>query len=319
MSPSTLVPAPESLDSLATLHLDWLRATGAAPSTLRQRRSALAAFVRWATAEGATDATHFTLALLERYQIALSAAAPGNGPPPASCGLALGALRRFGQWLLRTQRLATNPAAALVLPRRPRRLPRLVLGASEMERVLALPDIGTPLGLRDRAILETLYSTGVRRRELLTLRVADLDLAQGLVTVRLGKGGRDRVVPIGARAAYWVGRYQNAVRPAFAARHGSAVLFLSQRGRALRENRLSEMVQRYIGRATDGKRGSCHVFRHSMATLLLDGGADLRVVQEILGHAHLTSTALYTHVAIGRIKAVHAAVHPAERAWRGAA
>jgi integrase/recombinase XerD len=183
--------------------------------------------------------------------------------------------------------------------------------------VLAQPDLARPLGVRDRALLETLYSTGIRRGELRRLALADLDPAQGHLFVRQGKGGRDRVVPIGRRALGWIARYRAEVRPPHAARTGSATLFLTQRGRMFRDNRLSELVRRYVLAAGLGKAGSCHVFRHAVATLLLENGADLRVVQEILGHAHLATTALYTHVAIGRLKVVHTASHPAERRREG--
>jgi integrase/recombinase XerD len=255
--------------------------------------------------------------VLERYQVVL-AGAPGDAAPSwAGQVHALGALRGFGAWLVRTRRRRWNPAAELVLPRRPRRLPRAVLSAGEVERILGRLDTSSPLGLRDRAILETFYSTGLRRRELLSLRVDDVDIAEGEVRVHRGKGGRDRVVPIGRRALAWIQRYLQEVRPQHAARTGARELFLTKRGRRFRENRLSELVRRHLLAAQLGKSGSCHVFRHTMATLLLEGGADLRVVQEILGHAHLSTTALYTHVAIGRLKAAHRAAHPAERDFAG--
>jgi len=179
--------------------------------------------------------------------------------------------------------------------------------------VLACPDVRRRLGLRDRAILETFYSTGIRRLELIRLRLSDLESERGVVLIREGKGRRDRVVPIGARALKWIGKYLEVARPRWATPTDSGCLFLTQRGNRIRENRLSEMIRGYIRAAGLGKEGSCHVFRHTMATLLLENGADIRVVQEILGHASLATTALYTHVAISRIKQVHSATHPAER------
>lgn len=228
-------------------------------------------------------------------------------------GLALTALKGLGRWMRRIGCLSADPAEELVLPRRPQRLPRVVLTAGEVERVLSGPDPARTLGLRDRALLEMFYSTGMRRRELIELRVSDLEGERGVALIREGKGRRDRVVPVGARALRWIGRYLSDSRPLLLKREDPGHLFLTQRGNRLRENRLSELVRRYLRAAGIGKEGSCHVFRHTMATLLLENGADIRVVQEILGHASLATTALYTHVAIGRIKQVHAATHPAER------
>lgn len=258
-----------------------------------------------------------TLAGLERYQLALARVRRRDGRPLAvgTQALVLTALKRFGRWLVRGGHLPVDPAEGLALPRRPQRLPRVVLTASESERVLAGPDTRRRLGLRDRAILETFYSTGIRRLELIRLRQADLEVERGVVLIREGKGRRDRVVPIGARALGWIHRYLAEARPALAPVPDSGILFLTSRGNRIRENRLSELIRGYIRAAALGKEGSCHVFRHTMATLLLENGADIRVVQEILGHASLATTALYTHVAIGRIKQVHSATHPAERGY----
>lgn len=260
-----------------------------------------------------------TLATFEGYQLALTRARRVDGEPLAvgTQALTLTGLKRFGKWLVRTGRVSADPAEGLVLPRRAQRLPRVVLTAEEAERVLAGPDVRLKTGLRDRAILETFYSTGIRRLELIRLKVSDLEAERGVVLIREGKGRRDRVVPIGNRALAWIGRYLEHIRPSWTTPSDSGCLFLTSRGNRIRENRLSEMIRGYIRAAGLGKEGSCHVFRHTMATLLLENGADIRIVQEILGHASLATTALYTHVAIGRIKQVHSATHPAERVqWR---
>jgi len=170
-------------------------------------------------------------------------------------------------------------------------------------------------GLRDRAILETLYSTGLRRAELARLAVHDVDFAGGALTVRKGKGGKDRVVPIGERALAWIEKYLADARPALARAGDEAdTLFLSERGgKPLTVAYLSSMATRYVTRAGFGKSGSCHLFRHTCATLMLEGGADIRHVQEQLGHACLQTTQIYTHVSISRLKEVHAATHPAAK------
>jgi integrase/recombinase XerD len=145
------------------------------------------------------------------------------------------------------------------------------------------------------------------------LQLPDLDVGRGVLFIREGKGRRDRIVPIGDRAVRWIDRYLRTVRPLLVVPPDPGVLFLTRRGQALRENRLTEVVHRYVQAAGLGKTGSCHLFRHTMATLLLENGADVREVQEMLGHSQLSTTALYTHVAIGRLKQVHSAAHPAER------
>jgi integrase/recombinase XerD len=214
-------------------------------------------------------------------------------------------------WATRTKHLVVNPAADMALPRLPKRLPRAVLSVSEAERVLAQPDLTTALGLRDRAILEVLYSTGLRRMELVGLDLPDIDAERAVVLVREGKGKKDRLVPIGARAIAWVHRYLDSVRPRLVRARDPAALFLSARGTRIRPTRLTERLHRYVVAAGVGKPGSVHIFRHTMATLMHDAGADIRDLQEILGHAQLSTTEIYTHVSIERLKAVHAQTHPA--------
>jgi integrase/recombinase XerD len=316
MSDSTTpVPDPDLLFTLVGDYVSWLDGAGFAPATVRSRQKLLGHFAKWAEAHGITRPAHLTLASLDAYQLVMAQALRGDGRPLAlgTRALVATALKRFGKWLVRNGRLDANPAEELAVPRRSRRLPREVLTAEEMERVLAIPNVERLHGLRDRAVLETLYSTGLRRLELIRLARSDVDPARGMIHVREGKGRRDRVVPIGGRALGWINRYLESARPRLVRREDPGNLFLTHRGRQFRANRLSEMVRGYIRAADLGKSGSCHLFRHTMATLLLENGAGIRVVQEILGHAHLASTALYTHVAIVRIKQVHSATHPAER------
>ena len=305
----------ETLPVLIQEHCGWLAATNYAASTVRSRRSALRHFARWADARGVTTPRQLTLAVLERYQQALLQVRQSDGRP-LSWGAQseyLVALKGFGKWCARTHRTRGNPAADLVLPRRPQRLPRTVLAIGEVEQVLAQPDCQDPPGLRDRALLELLYSTGLRRLECIHLTLPDVDPGRGVVLVREGKGQKDRVVPIGQRALDWLDTYRREARPLLVVPPDPGILFLTRRGRALRPNRMTELVHRYVQAAGLGKEGSCHLFRHTMATLLLEGGADIRHIQAMLGHAHLASTALYTRVAIAQLKAVHTRTHPAER------
>lgn len=221
-------------------------------------------------------------------------------------------VRAFFKWLARQNHLLYNPASELELPRLEHRLPKHVLTTTEVEQVMAQADITEPVGLRDRAILETFYSTGMRRSELMGLAVFDLDRERGTVMIRLGKGKKDRMIPIGDRALQWIDRYQTKVRPELVIGRGNATLFLTQAGEAFTPDRLTQLVREYVEAANTGKHGSCHLLRHTMATLMLENGADIRYIQAMLGHAELSTTQIYTQVSIRKLKEIHSATHPAK-------
>ena len=163
---------------------------------------------------------------------------------------------------------------------------------------------------------KTGYSTGLRRMELIRLRLYDLDLARGVLAAREGKGQKDRVVPIGERAIAWLEKYLDEARPEFAVEPDEGTVFLTRRGRPFHPNHLSRLARDHIVAAGIAKRGACHLLRHTMATAMLEHGADIRVIQAILGHARLTTTQLYTRVSIRLLKAVHTATHPAAKLAR---
>jgi integrase/recombinase XerD len=219
-------------------------------------------------------------------------------------------VRTFFRYLARENVIDANPASDLELPRVERRLPRAVLTEREVEKVMALPDLTDPLGVRDRAMMEVLYSMGLRRSELTALSLFDVDAERGTVTVRLGKGRKDRVVPIGERALSWLARYLDEVRPLLVVPPDDSFLFVDERGQPIEPNHLAHRMKRYVSAAKLGKTGACHIFRHTMATLMLEGGADVRLIQEILGHAELSTTQIYTRISIRHLKAVHDASHP---------
>jgi integrase/recombinase XerD len=305
----------EPLAGMIAEHVANLEATRYAPSTVRGRRRDLTHFAAWCGARGLTHPGALTLPILERYRHTLYHTPKADGHP-LGCGAQtqkLLAVKQFLRWATRMRLVPVDVGAALELPRRPQHLPRAVLSEREVERVLAGPDLTDPMGLRDRAILETLYSTGMRRQELLQLLRRDLDAERGVVFIHEGKGKKDRVVPIGERALDWIERYLDEVRSRCAIEPDPGHVFLTRRGRPLRSNRLTELVHRYVAQAGLGKTGSCHLFRHTMATLMLEGGADVRYLQAMLGHAQLTTTELYTRVSITQLKAVHQRTHPAHR------
>jgi len=252
---------------------------------------------------------------VERYQhwIQRTPSAYGRQAGYARMTQRLSAVRLFFGWLARNHHILFSPAAEIELPKKPRRrLPKQVLTAEQVDAVLELANAETPLGIRDRAILETLYSTGIRRKELTRLAVHDVDAHRSVLTVRDGKGSKDRVVPIGARALVWLNKYVREVRPVLCREPESRVMFFTVWGKPMKTHYLGALVRDYLDRACLGHVGvCCHVFRHSMATLMLENGADVRYLQEILGHANLQTTEQYTHVAINKLKQVHMATHPA--------
>jgi integrase/recombinase XerD len=187
-----------------------------------------------------------------------------------------------------------------------------VLTATEAEQILAQPKIHGPLGLRDRAILETFYSTGMRRTELANIKLWDLDAERGTVMIRQGKGRKDRVIPLGDRAALWVHKYVLDARPRLATEPDDGTVFLSNAGEPLALDYLTELVRSYVEASGIQKRGACHLWRHTMATLMLEGGADIRFIQAMLGHSKLETTQMYTHVAIRQLQEIHRATHPAK-------
>ncbi len=308
-----------SPEAMVRDYLDALLSTGYAQSTIAGRRLHLRSFIRWSGERKVHAWIELTERGLEDFRAWIVAKRRTDGSRLAWTTIfhRLAAVRLVCAWAVRTHRADHNPAADWILPRLPRLLPRAVLSTGEMERVLARPDVGTPLGLRDRAIMEVMYSTGIRRGEAVALDCADVQGDRRLLFVREGKGCKDRVVPIGDRALGWVHRYVRQVRDVTHGRVANPALFLSLRGTRIRPSKLTERFHAYIVASGVGKPGSCHIFRHTMATLMHDRGADIRDLQEILGHAELATTQIYTHVSVERLRAVHARTHPAELALRG--
>jgi integrase/recombinase XerD len=291
---------------------EWMAIRGYSRHTVKAKRAGLAMLARWLTERGVTRPAEVTKQTLEGYQRALYYRRKDDGKPLTFSTQAqrLGAVRSFFDWLVRSNRVLHDPTAGLELPREEQRLPRAVLSASEAERVLAVPDISTPTGLRDRAILELLYATGIRRAELAGLAVFDLDVERRALAVREGKGRKDRMIPTGERAVAWCERYLTDARPKLAPEPDNGILFLTAKGLPIHIENLSRLISAYVKRSGVGKPGSCHLFRHTMATLMLEGGADIRFVQQMLGHSSIKSTQIYTRVSLRALEAVHSATHP---------
>lgn len=309
---------PESIAAHTVDYLEWIRTRNFSERTVAARIQMLRAFGAWCADRGVTRSCEVTRPMLERYQRWLFHYRKSDGKPLTfhTQQIRLVSIRAFFKHLARQNRILGNPASDLDLPRRERRLPRESLTPQEAERVLAQPDVTRPLGLRDRAILETFYSTGLRRMELAALSVYDLDAERGTLTIRQGKGKKDRVVPIGERAILWIEKYREECRGQLVSGPDPGTLFLNELGESIGLDWLSITVRRYVEKAHVGKTGSCHLFRHTLATVMLEGGADVRYIQEMLGHERLDTTQVYTQVSIRTLKAIHDATHPAARLRR---
>jgi integrase/recombinase XerD len=299
-------------------YLESLTVRNYSPETIDGRRDALKMFNVWAHERTLTRAREITRPILESYQRWLWRYERANGK---RLGIStqrgkLGALKDWFSWLVRQNVLLSNPASELELPRMEKRLPAEALSLREVETILAVPNLADPLGIRDRAILEMLYSCGLRRAELARLEMADLNRDRRTLRIRQGKGKKDRVIPIGQRALAWAERYIAEVRPRLCLDTRQHALFLTGYGGPFNPDVLSRMAADFIRKAGIGRPGSCHLFRHTCATHLLEGGADIRFIQQLLGHEKLETTAIYTEVSIKQLQEVHARCHPAEQPLR---
>jgi integrase/recombinase XerD len=293
-------------------HFEWMLTHGYSEDTVRARRVAIKRFIAWCADRGLDDPKGITQPILERYQQHLFHYRKADGQPMTlgtqhGC---LAPLKTFFKWLTREHHILYNPASELVLPKQPKRLPRVILSVQECEAILNEAEPATVYGLRDRALLELLYSTGLRRMELPHLAVYDVDLTRRLVFVREGKGRKDRVVPLGARACAWLDKYLTDARPQLVA-GDTRTLFLTDYGEPVTPEYVADKVKRYMQFAGIDKPGATHLFRHACATHMLENGADIRYIQALLGHADLATTQIYTHVSIDKLQQIHAATHPA--------
>lgn len=301
-----------TLPELAQAFIEWLKIKQYTERSVESRQLNLSYFVSWCGERGLVFPGDITKPIIEHYQRALFYYRKRNGRPLAARTQyeRLVTIQLFFRWLSRQNLVLSNPAADIDLPRLPDSLPKDVLTAREAEKVLNQADLSDPIGIRDRAILETLYSTGMRRMELTGLTVHAVDLDGETVMIRRGKGRKDRLIPIGERAVRWIERYLFDVRPLLVTGADNSILFLTNRGDEFTPDSLSRLVTGYVKMAELSKKGSCHLFRHSMATLMLENGADIRIIQQVLGHAKLETTTMYTHLSINHLKEVHRRTHP---------
>jgi integrase/recombinase XerD len=305
---------PQGMNALLNLYMEALAVLNYSPVTIRHRRQYLDYFIAWCDQRGLNQPGEITKPTLERYQRFLYHYRQISGDPLTfrSQYNYLVGVRQWFKWLAQKNHILYNPASELELPKLEYRLPKFILTAGEADQIINQPDVSDPLGIRDRAILEALFSTAMRRKEIISVGVFDVDTERGTVMVRQGKNKKDRVVPIGDRALAWVKRYLHEVRPGLLiGDKGGDTLFLTNHGAPFGPNSMSQLVRGYVDKAQLGKRGACHLFRHSAATAMLENGADIRYIQAMLGHAKLETTTIYTQVSIKKLKEIHSATHPA--------
>jgi integrase/recombinase XerD len=280
----------------------WLE-DGLSKNTLDSYRADLTAFANWCASKQSIDMLAVTNADIQQYlavRFPLSKA--------RSISRLVASLRRFYRYALREQLLKEDPTLHLESPKLPRSLPKS-LNEQEVEDLLKAPDVSQPLGLRDRAMLELLYASGLRVSELVGVTVAEVSTQDGIVRVT-GKGSKTRLVPMGAEAADWIDRYMRYARPELLQKRLCDAMFVTSRAEGMTRQAFWHIIKRYAALAGIAKHISPHVLRHAFATHLLNHGADLRVVQMLLGHSDISTTQIYTHVARERLKQLHSVHHP---------
>jgi integrase/recombinase XerD len=281
----------------------WLE-DGLSRNTLESYRRDLRLFCAWLSADrGKTLLQAQRMDLLDYLAYKFQRKAR-----PRSAARLLSSLKRFYRFLLRENRIQADPTLQVESPKLPRSLPK-ILTEEDVDALLAAPNVETPLGLRDKSMLEALYASGLRVSELVTMQVGQLSQDMGVVRV-VGKGSKERLVPVGEEALIWLRRYMDNARPEILAGRRADALFVTSRGASMTRQAFWYLIRRYAAQAGIRKGISPHTLRHAFATHLLNHGADLRVVQMLLGHADISTTQIYTHVARERLKQLHAKHHP---------
>jgi integrase/recombinase XerD len=290
-------------EALVSSFLESLQVQNYSPETIKSRLDSLFCFFKFLRRNGITDLREVGRPTIQNYQAWLL-----HHQSIGSVLVRLVALRRFFAYLESTDQILINPCQKMVLPKQPDRLPRAVLSKRQARQILRLPDTRRPKGIRDRALLELFYSSGLRLSEMTALQLQDLDLRNGLVRVNQGKGNRDRIVPIGKTACHWLGEYLK-VRSGWlrTGRQLTDRLWLGAIAahQSLKKEAVAATVRRY------GK--NAHAWRHGFATHLLNGGANIVQVQRLLGHRSIQTTEIYTRVTLGDVKKTFRKTHPRER------
>jgi integrase/recombinase XerD len=298
---------------LIPIYLKNLKVLGRSYHTIREAKYVLRRFVRFLATENADHIEDLNADILAEYQQELYFSLTAKGKPLTlrTQAQTLGVIKGFTKFLKDKDYLIHDPAETIKLPKKPKRLPKVILSPSEVRQLLQAPDIRTNRGYRNRIMLEILYDTAIRRAELSHIRLTDLDLNAGYIRIR-GKGNKERVVPLSKRVCELIQNYILMVRPCFVNGGDPGYLILNRWGRQMNANGIWAVVKRCVKLAGIKKNVTTHTFRHTCATHMLKNGAPTRHLQQMLGHESLESTQIYTHVTINDLKQIHARYHPSE-------
>lgn len=283
--------------------------------TARNAKSALKELVAVMATQGIDSIEQLNHEALARFREELAERNTPRGAPlsPRSQSERLGSVRAFCRWMVRQDWLVTDPSERIPNPRKPRQLPKSILTEEELEKAMAVPDMHTATGYRDRTILEVLYSSGLRREEAARLLLDDVDTDGGYLTVRKGKNGKDRVVPVGASVCALLDAYIAGIRPEWVGADKDPHLFLNRFGKGMDPQAIYHIVKKCLRAAGIKKKAATHTFRHTCATDMARAGAPIRHLQEMLGHESIETTQVYTQLAITDLKAAHKRFHPREQ------
>lgn len=294
-------------------YLCYLKTLGRSPYTVKGAKYGLADLVRFLDNEKVDHVERLTLDILKEYQEDLSFRVSNRGKllSQRTQGQLLGVVKGFTKYLKESDYLVHDPGEKIKLPRKPKRLPKIILNDVEVRKMMNAPDTHTNRGYRNRIILELLYDTGIRRAEVANITLPDIDLDGGYILIH-GKGNKERVVPLSERVCNLVRNYIIAIRPTFLQGNDLKYLILNRWGKKMDANGVWAVVKRCVTLSKIKKNITTHTFRHTCATHMLQHGAPVRHVQELLGHESLESTQIYTHVTINDLKKIHAKYHPSE-------
>lgn len=295
----------------------WMKATGYSPVSVKGAHADLSWLFRWLEPMNVTRVADITGDILEHYSFSLRQLRNGLPPSPGHVARRLYTVKNFFTWLMKEAVILYDPAEDLELPKVPQDLPHVILDQKETRKFLDAPNLRSPVGYRDKALLETAYGAGLRTAELVGLKVQDIDVARGVVIVRLGKGRKHREVPVPPLTLMWVKEYIQKVRPAFAARRrrDDGILWLNYTGGVLDKNRLVDVFRHYRKLAGIDKHVTALTLRHSIASHLLENGMNIRCIQEFMRHEKLSTTEIYAKVTLKGLDKHYRRAHPRERDW----
>jgi integrase/recombinase XerD len=304
------------ITKVAADYLNHLKILGRSPHTIRCAKYDLDRFIKHLNTEHVHHIEELTADVLADYQQELCFYLTAKGRPLSIRTQAqrMGVIKGFTRYLKHQDYLLSDPGKAIVLPKKPKRLPKVILSKSDIKKLLSAPDVQTNRGYRNRIILELLYDTAIRRAEVANIRLADLDLSpsSGCILIH-GKGDKQRVVPVSVRVCELIQNYLLMVRPRFVSGDDPGYLILNRWGQKMDPNSIGAVVKRCAWLANINKNISTHTLRHTCATHMLKNGAPVRHLQQMLGHESLESTQIYTHVTINDLKNIHAKFHPSEQ------